>query len=283
MQSFFGFGAAPKIELEFTEVTGRKVKKVEMVDGPALMLYQYDSREPLRGRVRVTIPDGKAVEHAGVKVELKGMIGAPVVAAAAGVGVCVPWPAVPPAVRSPPLPLPHRAELYYDRGNLHEFVSVPIQLAGPGVLTGSQVRTSRCAPGAIAARALTARVPSCQCVLCAHMRCDEGMLLCVCACRVRACVCGCACAVQGFSFEFLDINKPYETYNGVNVRCRCVDLIVSRMTRLISERGVVRVRPRARVRVSGCRRCPSGCVCCVRAHVHLRGAFTPLVLLLLCV
>lgn len=31
------------------------------------------------------------------------------------------------------------SELYYDRGNTHEFLSVPLELSGPGELAGSQV------------------------------------------------------------------------------------------------------------------------------------------------
>jgi hypothetical protein len=30
-------------------------------------------------------------------------------------------------------------ELYYDRGNVHEFLNVPLQLAAPGELIGAQV------------------------------------------------------------------------------------------------------------------------------------------------
>ena len=74
-QSFFGFGSAPKLELELSEVSERKMKKVEMVDGPPQHLYIFEGREPVRGRVRVTLPAGKKLEHLGIKVELKGTIG----------------------------------------------------------------------------------------------------------------------------------------------------------------------------------------------------------------
>lgn len=53
-------------------------------------------------------------------------------------------------------------ELFYDRGNHHEFTSLVKELARPGVLTQN----------------------------------------------------------QAFEFEFLNVEKPYETYTGTNVRLR---------------------------------------------------------------
>jgi hypothetical protein len=75
VQSFLGFGASPKIDLELSDVADRKMKKVEMVDGPPQHLHVFEGREPVRGRVRVTVPPGKKLEHLGIKVELKGTIG----------------------------------------------------------------------------------------------------------------------------------------------------------------------------------------------------------------
>ncbi len=75
LQSFFGFGASPKVELELSDTADRRMKKVDMVDGPAQHLHIFDGKEVIRGRVTVTVPPGKKLEHLGVKVELKGTIG----------------------------------------------------------------------------------------------------------------------------------------------------------------------------------------------------------------
>lgn len=53
----------------------RKLRTVEMVDGPPQHLHVYQGREAIRGRVRVVVPAGKKLEHIGIKVELKGIVG----------------------------------------------------------------------------------------------------------------------------------------------------------------------------------------------------------------
>ena len=75
LQSFFGFGGTPKVELELSDVSERKMRKVEMVDGPPQHLFIFEGKEVIRGRVRVSVPAGKKFEHLGIKVELKGTIG----------------------------------------------------------------------------------------------------------------------------------------------------------------------------------------------------------------
>lgn len=73
--SFFGFGAVPRIEVELYELEGRKTKKVEMLEGPPQMMPVFGGKERVAGRVHVIVPDGKKMEHLGIKVELKGIIG----------------------------------------------------------------------------------------------------------------------------------------------------------------------------------------------------------------
>ena len=73
--SFFGFGAVPQLELELHGVPDRKPRRVEMLEGPALMLPVFSGTEKVSGRVKVVLPPGKGLEHLGLKVELKGVIG----------------------------------------------------------------------------------------------------------------------------------------------------------------------------------------------------------------
>ncbi len=128
-------------------MSDRKMKKVEMVDGPPQHLYIFEGREPVRGRVRVTLPPGKKLEHLGVKVELKGTIGRSCASVCCIAGHnSLGLPVLVPCMLALTMSGFFRtsrlctAELYYDRGNVHEFLNVPLQLATPGELTGAQVR-----------------------------------------------------------------------------------------------------------------------------------------------
>lgn len=88
----------------------------------------YYDGESVAGKVNVTLKNpGKKLEHQGVKIEFIGQI-----------------------------------ELFYDRGNHHEFTSLVRELARPGELTQS----------------------------------------------------------TSYDFEFVNVEKPYETYTGANVRLR---------------------------------------------------------------
>jgi hypothetical protein len=132
MQSFFGFGASPKVELELSDTTERRMKKVDMVDGPPQHLFIFDGKEVLRGSVVITVPPGKKLEHLGIKVELKGSIGETKQFLTVSALVPLLFKLSFPVCES-------YTELYYDRGNPHEFINLPIQLASAGELTGSQV------------------------------------------------------------------------------------------------------------------------------------------------
>ena len=75
-----GFGtevvcSVPHLELTLHGAADRKAKRVEMLEGPAMMLPIYGGNEKVSGRVDVVVPGGKRMEHLGVKVELKGVIG----------------------------------------------------------------------------------------------------------------------------------------------------------------------------------------------------------------
>lgn len=107
--------------------TPRPTRRVETMDGTSTEdLVIFAGGENVTGYVDVVVPQGKKLEHIGIKLELLGNI-----------------------------------ELYYDRGNHHEFAQQTVLVATPGVIQGT----------------------------------------------------------KRFEFDF-DAQKPYETYNGVNVRCR---------------------------------------------------------------
>ncbi|KAJ2943090.1 hypothetical protein O0L34_g18781 [Tuta absoluta] len=98
--SFFGFGQTADIEIVFDDADKRKVAEVKTDDGKKEKLLLYYDGETVSGRVNVTLrKPGSKLEHQGIKVELVGQI-----------------------------------ELFYDRGNHHEFISLVKELARPGDL-----------------------------------------------------------------------------------------------------------------------------------------------------
>ncbi|XP_065072341.1 vacuolar protein sorting-associated protein 26B-like [Rhopilema esculentum] len=126
--SFFGFGQTADVQIELKEADKRKQVEVKNEDGKRDKLYLYYDGESVSGKVHVIpkIP-GKKLDHNGIKIEFLGQI-----------------------------------ELFYDRGNHHEFTSLVKELARPGDLTTKQT----------------------------------------------------------YEFEFVNVEKPFETYTGANVRLR---------------------------------------------------------------
>ncbi|XP_077284490.1 vacuolar protein sorting 26 [Arctopsyche grandis] len=99
--SFFGFGQSADIEIVFDDAEHRKLVEVKNADDGKKdkQLLFYDG-ETVSGKVNVTVrKPGSKLEHQGIKVELIGQI-----------------------------------ELFYDRGNHHEFISLVKELARPGDL-----------------------------------------------------------------------------------------------------------------------------------------------------
>lgn len=85
-------------------------------------------RSPVVLQAIVRVRDGKGVKHDGIKVEFVGSIGELI---------------APP--RSPNLPLTRKrllrsehTELFYDRGNHYEFLSLVQELANPGEMRTAQ-------------------------------------------------------------------------------------------------------------------------------------------------
>lgn len=98
--NFLGFGQSADIDIVFDGSETRKWAEVKTEDGKKEKHLLYYDGESVSGKVNVTLKKpGSKLEHQGIKVELIGQI-----------------------------------ELYYDRGNHHEFVSLVRELARPGDL-----------------------------------------------------------------------------------------------------------------------------------------------------
>nr|CAG4643930.1 EOG090X05H4 [Lepidurus arcticus] len=126
--SFFGFGQSADVDIVLLDTVNRRTAEVKTEDGKKEKLYLYYDGESIAGEVKVTLKKhGSKLDHQGIKIEFIGQI-----------------------------------EMYYDRGNHHEFTSLVKELARPGEL-------------------------------------DHNMT---------------------YPFEFNQVEKPYETYTGTNVRLR---------------------------------------------------------------
>lgn len=99
--SFFGFGQNADIDIILDGSDVRKMADMKTEDGKKERYYLYYDGESLSGKVNITLrKTGIKLEHQGIKIEFIGQI-----------------------------------ELYYDRGNHHEFTSLVKELARPGDLT----------------------------------------------------------------------------------------------------------------------------------------------------
>lgn len=146
--SFFGFGQSAEVDIVLDGQESRKTAEVKTEDGKKERYYLYYDGETVSGKVNISLKKaGSKMEHQGIKIEFIGQI-----------------------------------ELYYDRGNHHEFTSLVKELARPGELTQS----------------------------------------------------------TSYSFEFLQVEKPYETYTGANVRLRYFlrVTIVKRLSDSVKEQDI---------------------------------------------
>ncbi|XP_041365352.1 vacuolar protein sorting-associated protein 26B-like [Gigantopelta aegis] len=147
--SFFGFGQSAEIDIVLEGQDSRKTAEIKTEDGKKERYYLYYDGETVGGKVNVTLKkSGSKLEHQGIKIEFVGQI-----------------------------------ELYYDRGNHHEFTSLVKELARPGELTQN----------------------------------------------------------ASYNFEFQQVEKPYESYTGANVRLRYFlrVTIVKRLTDVVKEQDIV--------------------------------------------
>ncbi|XP_034943903.1 vacuolar protein sorting-associated protein 26B-like isoform X2 [Chelonus insularis] len=146
--SFFGFGQSAGLEIILNGADTRKTAEIKSEDGKKERHLLYYDGETVSGKVIVSLRKAGKLEHQGVKVEFIGQI-----------------------------------ELYYDRGNHHEFTSLVKELARPGELTHN----------------------------------------------------------TEYTFEFANVEKPFESYTGSNVRLRYFlrVTIVRRLSDLVKELELV--------------------------------------------
>ncbi|KAL8620187.1 Vacuolar protein sorting-associated protein 26B [Nucella lapillus] len=147
--SFFGFGQSAEVEIVLEGQESRKTAEIKTEDGKKERYYLYFDGETVVGKVNVNLKKaGSKLEHQGIKIEFIGQI-----------------------------------ELYYDRGNHHEFTSLVKELARPGELTHH----------------------------------------------------------QSYAFEFQQVEKPYESYTGANVRLRYFlrVTLVKRISDVVKEQDIV--------------------------------------------
>ncbi|XP_062141001.1 vacuolar protein sorting-associated protein 26 [Drosophila sulfurigaster albostrigata] len=98
--NFLGFGQSAEIEIVFDGAESRKTAEVKGEDGKVEKMLLFYDGETVSGKVNVTLKKpGSKLEHQGIKIEFIGQI-----------------------------------ELFYDRGNHHEFKCLSKALARPGDL-----------------------------------------------------------------------------------------------------------------------------------------------------
>jgi len=126
--NFFGFGANAEIDIVLDGQDTRKTAEIKTEEGKKERHLLYYDGESLCGKVNIQLrKPGSRLDHYGIKIELIGQI-----------------------------------ELYYDRGNHHDFLSLVKELARPGDLFQH----------------------------------------------------------TSYSFDFFNVEKPYESYTGSNVKLR---------------------------------------------------------------
>lgn len=148
--SLFGFGQTADLDIILDGADSRKMAEIKSEEGKKERLYVFYDGESVSGKVNVTLkkPGGTKLEHHGIKVEFLGQI-----------------------------------ELYYDKGNHHEFTSLVKDLARPGEL----------------------------------------------------------CQNTSYSFDFVNVEKPYESYTGANVRLRYFlrVTIIRRLSDIVKEMEII--------------------------------------------
>lgn len=147
--SLFGFGQTADIDIVLDGAESRKMADIKTEEGKKERHYVFYDGESVSGKINVTLKKpGIKLEHQGIKVEFLGQI-----------------------------------ELYYDKGNHHEFTSLVKDLARPGEL----------------------------------------------------------CQNTTYAFEFVNVEKPYESYTGANVRLRYFlrVTVIRRLSDVIKEMEII--------------------------------------------
>ncbi|KHJ80014.1 vacuolar protein sorting-associated protein 26 [Oesophagostomum dentatum] len=134
--ALFGFGQSADITIKLDDEDTRKTAKIRGEDGQQETHYLFYDGETISGTVNIALKKAnQKLEHQGIRIEFIGQI-----------------------------------EVYYDRGNQQDFISLTKDLARPGELTQN----------------------------------------------------------SSFHFEFHNVEKPYESYMGINVKLRRVSFLSSK-------------------------------------------------------
>ncbi|KAJ6171078.1 Vacuolar protein sorting-associated protein 26 [Penicillium chermesinum] len=174
MASLF-FSTPVDIDIVLDDLDDRQTVDVKLDKGRRERVPLYMDGESVKGAVTIRPKDGKRLEHTGIKVQFIGSIGTS--------DIRSPWGLLPRSRRRPSRPRAYQApEMFYDRGNHYEFLSLVQELAAPGELLHPQT----------------------------------------------------------FPFHFKNVEKQYESYNGINVKLRYfVRVTVSRrMADVIREKDL---------------------------------------------
>ena len=97
--SFFGLGKAVTMDLTYAAGPTQRTAVVKSDQGSLDTLPLFTDGDTVAGTVHISPSPGKRVDHLGVKIEVLGQI-----------------------------------ELYFDRGNAHDFVSLVREVMTPGEL-----------------------------------------------------------------------------------------------------------------------------------------------------
>lgn len=186
--SYF-FATPVDIDVVLEDADDRSMVDVKLDKNRREKAPLYMDGESVKGAVTVRPKDGKRLEHTGIKVQFIGTIGKGLFTLrAGGQGATITRGRPRPKQKEPWLRTkethlgPKNAEMFFDRGNHYEFLSLVQELAAPGELQHPQT----------------------------------------------------------FDFNFKNVEKQYESYNGINVKLRYyVRVTVSRrMADVIREKDI---------------------------------------------
>ena len=99
--SFFGLGRVVTVDLTHALGEAQRVASVKSDRGNLETLPVFTDKETIAGHVHLSPAPGKQIDHLGVKIEVLG-----------------------------------QTELYFDRGDAHDFVSLVRELVNPGEFAG---------------------------------------------------------------------------------------------------------------------------------------------------
>ncbi|XP_025121768.1 vacuolar protein sorting-associated protein 26B isoform X1 [Bubalus bubalis] len=139
--SFFGFGQSVDVDILLNDADSRRRAEHKTEDGKKDKYFLFYDGETVSGKVSLALKNpNKRLEHQGIKVEFIGQIALRLSLDSVALHEVCRWARlasscaiIPEGDTSPSV-----KELYYDRGNHHEFVSLVKDLARPGEVTQSQ-------------------------------------------------------------------------------------------------------------------------------------------------